>query len=143
MISDIIVEAIASVLASIIGVNESVFKQIFIKAKLLRQNEKSSKNLSIKIEELSESLKNSSELMAEIENEFMRQKDLAEKWEAEAKTSQLIASMSQEDVDAVSKIFGRQLEQESKKNNRSSILWSTFFCIVGIVAGFLLSKFCL
>ena len=79
--------------------------------------------------------------MSEIEAEFERQKQLAEKWQEEAATSQIIASMNQEEVDAVTKLFGNQLAKESKKSGRQSWWWSLFFCLLGIVGGYIAGRF--
>ena len=60
--------------------------------------------------------------MSEIEIGFAKQKDLADKWKEEATTSQIIASLNENEVAAVSKIFGGKLEKENKKSGR----WSLF-----------------
>ena len=137
MLTDVLI----SILASLVGVSTSVLKPLFEKSKLLKQDQEHAKNLSDKITELTESLSKSAQLMAEIETEFAKQKDLAEKWKSEAETSQIIASLNQQEVEAVTKIFGKKLEKENKKSGRASILWSAFFCVIGLVGGFLLSKF--
>ena len=137
MLTDVLI----SILASLVGVSTSVLKPLFEKFKLLKQDQEHAKNLSDKITELTESLSKSAQLMAEIETEFAKQKDLAEKWKSEAETSQIIASLNQQEVEAVTKIFGKKLEKENKKSGRASILWSAFFCVSGLVGGFLLSKF--
>ncbi|MCL2592304.1 MAG: hypothetical protein FWD82_02945 [Defluviitaleaceae bacterium] len=87
------------------------------------------------------SLKKSSELMYEIEIEFSKQKELAEKWKEEASTSQIIAQLNQEEVEAVTKIFGGQVEKVHKKSGRMSLLWNIIFCLIGLVGGYLISRF--
>lgn len=78
--------------------------------------------------------------MAEIEEEFERQKKLAEEWKEQEATSKIIASMNQDEIDAVAKIFGGQLEKEAKKSGRSAIIQNIIFCILGIIGGYLISK---
>ena len=78
--------------------------------------------------------------MAEIEEEFERQKKLAEEWKEQETTSKIIASMNQDEIDAVAKIFGGQLEKEAKKSGRSAIIQNIIFCILGIIGGYLISK---
>ena len=89
---------------------------------------------------LTNSLQETSMLMADIEMEFQQKKELAEKWSEQAETSQIIASMSKKEVEAVSKIFGGILEDEEKKSNKISWWWNLFFCVLGIVGGYLVSK---
>ena len=52
--------------------------------------------------------------MAEIEEEFKKQK-IVEEWKEQEATSKIIASMNQEEINAIAKIFGGQLEKEIKK----------------------------
>ena len=129
------------ILASLIGVSSSVLASLFVKAKILKQDQVHSKKLTDKINELTVSLRKSAQLMEEVEAEFARQKDLAEKWKSEAETSKIIASLNQQEVDAITKVFGNKLEIENKKSGKASIFWGAFFCLVGLVGGFLLSKF--
>ena len=70
-------------------------------------------------------------------------KELAEKWHKEAETSQIIASMSEKEVEAITKLFGGVLKEDGKKSNRRSGWWNLFFCLLGIVGGYLVSKFLL
>lgn len=137
----VLVDILISMLSSATGISATILDELFTKANLLKKDEESSKKLTFKINELTESLGKSAQLMSEVEAEFAKQKELAEKWKSEAETSKIIASMSQKEVDAVTKIFGKKIEYESKKSGRTSIAWSAFFCIVGLVGGFLLSKF--
>ena len=81
--------------------------------------------------------------MAEIEVEFEQQKVLAEKWKQEAETSQLIAAMSEKEIEAVTKVFGGVLENGEKKSSKKSWWWNLFFCLLGILGGYLVSKFLL
>ena len=81
--------------------------------------------------------------MQEIELEFEKQKELATKWKEQADTSKVIASMNQQEIEAVSKLFGGQLEKENKKSNRQSLIQNALFCIIGLVGGYLISRFLL
>lgn len=81
-------------------------------------------------------------LMAEIESEFQQQKELAEKWSKEAETSQIIASLSEKEVEAVTKLFGGVLKEDEKKSSKKS-WWNLFFCLLGILGGYLVSKYLL
>ena len=110
------------------------------KSKLVASEKKQQEILSAKIEKLTQSLHESSQLMIEIEAEFDRQKKLAEKWKEEAATSQVIATMNQDELDAVAKLLGSQLEKENKKSGRQSWWWSLFFCILGIVGGYIIAR---
>ena len=116
-------------------------RELFRKHQLLKDDEKRRELLANQIDELSSSLKKSAVLMGEIEIEFERQKQQAEKWSEEAKTSKLIASMNQDEVDAVTKIFGKQIVRSSKGTNRMSIIWGIVFCIIGLAGGYLISKY--
>jgi len=138
-----LIEILISLLSSIIGVSTSVLKPLFLKSKLLKEEKKTTQILSDKVDRLTTSLKESSELMIEIETEFANQKALAEKWAEEANTSQIIASMNQKEIDAVTKIFGGQLEKENKKSSRQSLIWNIVFGVIGLLGGYLISKFLL
>lgn len=122
-------------------VQYKTLRELFKKHQLLKDDAKRQELLADKIEELSLSLNKSSKLMSEIELEFERQKQQAEKWSEEAKISKLIANMSQKEVAAVSKIFGKQIEKSTKSSNRSVLIWNIVFCIIGLVGGYLISKY--
>jgi|GEM_PF-2499309 len=121
--------------------NTQNLKALFRKAKLLKRNKKNTQLLSQKIEVLSTSLQQSSLLMTEIEAELAKQKLRAEKWTEEAETSKIIAEMNEKELEAARKILGGEVKAESKRSGRSAWLWSAFFCIIGIIGGFLLSHF--
>lgn len=140
-LSEAVVMFLSALLSSFTGISESVIETFFRKKNLLENEKKQQEILSGKIEELTKSLHESSRLMYEIEIEFERQKQLAEKWLEEAATSQIIASMNQEEVDAVTKLFGNQLTKESKKSGRQSWWWSLFFCLLGIAGGYIAGRF--
>lgn len=140
-VSEIFVEVLSAQLSLFTGIHESVIKDFFRKKKILESEKKQKEILSEKIDKLTHSLHESSRLMSEIEAEFDRQKQLAEKWKEEAATSQIIASMNQEEVESVSKIFGSLLERESKKTGKQSWWWSLFFCILGIIGGYIAGRF--
>ena len=143
LISSILVELLAATLSSIIGVNRKSLRALFKKYGLLKEEEKTSRELSQKIERLTTSLQKSSELMAEIETGLEQQKLRAERWAEEEETSKLVASLNEKEVEAVRRVFGGQLEKENRKGARSALLWNIFFCIVGLVGGYLISKFLL
>ena len=109
------------------------------KNKLLNMDIENQKNIADKIQQLSDSLEKSSELMKEIESDFEQQRILAEKWKDEAETYQSIAQLNQDEVNAVRKIFGQQINLENRRNIRFSIFLGALFCIIGIVGGLLLS----
>ncbi len=138
---ELLISITLAFLSSLLGVNYPALKDIYKKINLLSHDKKHQEILSMKIEKLTENLHNSSELMMEIEKEFAKQKELAQKWEEEAKTSQIVASMKQEEIEAISKLFGGQLEKENKKSSYKSFIWNVVFCIVGIIGGYITSKF--
>lgn len=109
----------------------------------MKDEKKTQETLSKKLEKLTNNLHETSTLMSEIEIEFQQQKELAEKWSKEAETSQIIASMSEKEVEAVSKLFGGVIKEDEKKSNRISWWWNLFFCILGIIGGYLVSKYLL
>ena len=136
-----LIDVLITLLSALIGVSTSALKPLFEKANLLKQDKRNAELLANKIEALTVSLHKSSELMSEIELEFAKQKELADKWKEEATTSQIIASLNQKEVAAISKIFGGQLEKENKKSGRWSLFWNILFCLVGLIGGYLISKF--
>ena len=140
MITDLVVEVLLSVAASMSGVSNVIVELFFKKKQLLKYEKKKQDSLAKKIEMLTNNLQETSILMADIEMEFQQKKELAEKWSEQAETSQIIASMSKKEVEAVSKIFGGILEDEEKKSNKISWWWNLFFCVLGIVGGYLVSK---
>ncbi len=140
-----LLEAVASIMiniaSSILGVSEDFFKILFEKKKILKSEKKQQEILSEKINKLTVSLHESSQLMNEIEEEFEKQKELAKIWEEKANTSKVIAEMHQEEIDAVSKILSKQLKTESKKSDKKAFIWNVVFCVIGILGGYLISKF--
>lgn len=140
-LSEIVIAFLSTLLSSFTGISDSVIEAFFRKKNILENEKKQQEILSCKIEELTRLLHDSSRLMSEIEAEFERQKQLAAKWQEEATTSQIIASMNQEEVDAVTKLFGNQLVKESKITGRQSWWWSLFFCLLGIAGGYIVGRF--
>ncbi len=137
-------EILASVMinaaSNILGISSDIFKVLFEKRKIVDSEKKQQEILSEKINKLTVSLHESSQLMNEIEEEFEKQKELAKEWEEKADTSKVIAEMHQEEIDAVSKILGKQLKNESKKSDKKAFFWNAVFCIIGILGGYFASK---
>lgn len=138
---ELIISLLTGILSAILPVPYKTLRELFKKHQLLKDDAKRHELLANQIEELSASLRKSAELMGEIEIEFQRQKQQAEKWNEEAKTSKLIAAMSQEEVEAVSKLFGKQIDKSTKSSNRSALIWNIVFCIVGLIGGYLISRY--
>ena len=143
MITELIIEVLSSLMSGLTGVSDTFIELFFRKKQILKEDKKTQETLSKKLEKLTDNLHETSVLMAEIETEFQQQKELAEKWSKEAETSQIIASMSEKEVEAVTKIFGGVLKEDEKKSSRKSWWWNLFFCILGIIGGYLVSKFLL
>lgn len=139
-LSETVIAVLSVILSGLIGVNVNII-EIFLKKRKIHEHEKKYQEiLSKKIEKLTQSLHESSQLMTEIEAEFDRQKQLAEKWKNEAEISQVVAAMNQEEIDAVTKLFGSQIAKENKKSGRQSWWWSLFFCLLGIVGGYIIAR---
>jgi len=141
VLSETIIEILSTLLSEFTGVSSSFIEVFYKKRKLLTNEKKQQEILSAKIEKLTQSLHESSQLMVEIEAEFDRQKKLAEKWKEDAATSQVIAAMNQDEIDAFSKLLENQLAKESKKSGRQSWWWSLIFCLLGIAGGYLMAYF--
>ena len=133
--SDVLANALYSAL---LGPDYDILRLFLIDIKKQREFQRNPEALSIKIDELTNSLRKSSELMSDIEAEFIKQKDFAMKLKEEAETSQLIASMKREEVDAVNRIFSSTVKNEGRKSSRISVVWSAVFCIIGLFGGILL-----
>lgn len=143
MITEFIIEVLSSLMSGVTGISDTFIELFFRKKQILKEDKKTQETLSKKLEKLTDNLHETSVLMAEIETEFQQQKELAEKWNKEAETSQIIASMSEKEVEAVTKIFGGVLKEDEKKSSRKSWWWNLFFCILGIIGGYLVSKYLL
>lgn len=143
MITEFMIEVLSSLMSGLTGISDTFIELFFRKKRILKEDKKAQETLSKKLEKLTNNLHETSVLMAEIETEFQQQKELAEKWNKEAETSQIIASMSEKEVEAVTKIFGGVLKEDEKKSSRKSWWWNLFFCILGIIGGYLVSKFLL
>lgn len=143
MIIEALIELLSGIMSTLTGVSDSFIELFYRKKQILKDERKTQETLSKKLEKLTNNLHETSVLMAEIEVEFQQQKELAEKWGKEAETSQIIASMSEKEVEAVTKLFGGVLKEDEKKSSRKSWWWNLFFCILGIIGGYLVSKFLL
>lgn len=143
MITEILISIIAGVASSLLGVSDTFIELFFKKKRILENDKKAQETLSIKLERLTKNLHETSTLMEEIETEFQQQKELAEKWNKEAETSQIIASMNEKEIEAVTKLFGGVIKEDEKRTSRKSWWWNLFFCIIGIIGGFLVSKYLL
>lgn len=141
MITEILINAFSMVLSALTGVSDTFIELFFRKEKILKDEKKSQETLSNKLEKLTNNLHETSVLMEEIEKEFQQQKELAEKWNKEAETSKIIASMNEKEVEAVTKIFGGVLKEDEKKSSKKNWWWNLFFCILGIIGGYIVSKY--
>lgn len=141
MITEILINAFSMVLSALIGVSDTFIELFFRKEKILKDEKKSQETLSNKLEKLTNNLHETAVLMEEIEKEFQQQKELAEKWNKEAETSKIIASMNEKEVEAVTKIFGGVLKEDEKKSSKKNWWWNLFFCILGIIGGYIVSKY--
>ena len=137
------IEVLASLMSVLTGISDTFIELFFRKKRILAEDKKTQETLSKKLEKLTEHLHQTSVLMAEIETEFQQQKKLAERWSKEAETSQIIASLSEKEVEAVSKLFGGVLKEDEKKNSKKTWCWNLFFCLLGILGGYLVSKYLL
>lgn len=133
-------ETLYDLLNSLYGNNGNFIASIIKKQLLLKSSRLRQRVLSKKIKKLSDNLSRSSILMEEIEAEFQKQREIAEEWKKEADTAKAIASMHQEEIDAVSKVLGVQMEIENRKSSRRALIWNIIFCIVGIIGGYFISK---
>lgn len=133
-------ETLYDLLNSLYGNNGNFIASIIKKQILIKNSRLRQRVLSEKIKKLSDNLSRSSILMEEIETEFQKQKEIAEEWKKEADTAKAIASMHQEEIDAVSKVLGVQMEKENKKSSRHALIWNIVFCVAGIIGGYLISK---
>ena len=138
--SDFIVNVIYPLL---LGSDYELFRSTMIKIKKQKEYQKNPEALSLKISELSDSLKKSSELMSDIEVEFIKQKEFTKRLKEEAETSQLIASLNREEVDAVNRIFSSTVKKEGRKSSNISVAWNAFFCLIGLVGGYFITKYLL
>lgn len=143
MITELLIDIFSNILSGLTGVSDVIIELFFTKKKILKEEKKKQEALSQKLEKLTRNLHETAELMAEIEIEFEQQKELAEKWKKEAETSQLIAAMSEKEIEAVTRVFGGVLENGEKKSSKKSWWWNLFFCLLGILGGYLVSKFLL
>ena len=135
MLVDALIEVFSGMLSALTGVSQNIIEIFYHKKQILKDDKKKQEELSQKLDRLTASLHESSVLMSEIEIEFQQQKELAEKWHKEAETSQIIASMSEKEIEAVTKLFGGVIKEDEKKSNRRSWWWNLFFCVLGIVGG--------
>lgn len=141
--NNMITTLLIDILSSLTGVSFTIIELFFKKERILKKEKKTQEALSNKLEKLTINLHETAELMAEIEVEFLQQKELAEKWKKEAETSQLIAAMSEKEIEAVTKLFGGVLESGERKSSKKSWWWNLFFCLLGIIGGYIVSKFLL
>lgn len=143
MIIEVLIELLSTLMSALTGISVNFVELFYRKKQILKDEKKTQETLSKKLEKLTDNLHETSALMAEIEAEFQQQKELAEKWSKEAETSQIIASMSEKEVEAVTKLFGGVLKEGEKKSNKRSWWWNFFFCVLGIIGGYLVSKYLL
>lgn len=115
MITEFMIEVLSSLMSGLTGISDTFIELFFRKKQILKEDKKTQETLSKKLEKLTENLHETSVLMAEIETEFQQQKELAQKWSREAEISQIIASMSEKEVEAVTKIFGGVLKEDESK----------------------------
>ena len=114
MLVDALIEVFSGILSALTGISRGIIETFFHKKQILKDEQKQQEELSKKLEKLTASLHESSVLMSEIELEFQQQKELAEKWHKEAETSQIIASLNEKEVEAVTKLFGGVLKATIK-----------------------------
>ena len=135
MITELIIEVLSSLMSGLTGVSDTFIELFFRKKQILKEDKKTQETLSKKLEKLTDNLHETSVLMAEIETEFQQQKELAEKWSKEAETSQIIASMSEKEVEAVTKILAACLKKMKRNQveNRGGGIFSFAFLALLVV----------
>lgn len=106
-------------------------------------SKKPKERLNDKIEKATNSLHQTSILIAEMEEYLEKQKLNAEKLRQEVNISEGIVSMNQKEVEAVKSVFSGELQKENKKSGKWSFFWNIVFWILGLVGGYLISKFLL
>lgn len=133
-----ILEVIISVISSFLGVN---LKDI--KNSLNKENLKDSGNVKISesIDSVSKNLEDSKEIIEDALIEIEKQKKLFEQMKQDAEISQQIATMNQEQVNALNKLLESTLNKQEKKSFPKTFLWNLFFCIFSAILGFILGKF--
>lgn len=133
-----ILEVIISVISSFLGVS---LKDI--KNSLNKESLKNSGNIKISesIDSVSKNLEDSKEIIENALLEMERQKKLFEHMKQEAEISQQIATMNQEQVDALNKLLENTLNKQEKKAFPKTFLWNLFFCLLSAILGFALGKF--
>lgn len=132
--------ALLNMASGMLGVSVDFLDILFKKRQIVYSEKKQHEVLSEKIKKLTTSLEESTQLMAEIETEFQKQQALAKEWEEKADTSKVIAEMHQGEIDAVAKVLASQLQSEGKKSDRKSFVLNALFCVLGILGGYLASK---
>lgn len=133
-----ILEILASVISSFLGVNLKDIKRI-----LDKEISKNTEGLEIgeSIDIVSKKLEDSKEIIENALFEMEKQKKLFEQLKQEAVISQQITSMNQEQMDAMNKLLESTLNKQEKKSFPKNLLWNLFFCILSAVIGFILGKF--
>lgn len=143
MFSELIEALAITLLESVSGlttVTSEVVHTLFRKKRIVSSEKQQQEVLSEKITRLTTSLHESAQLMNEIEIEFAKQKRLADEWEEKADMSKVVAELHQNEINAVARILGTQLEEEGKKSDRKALRSNIIFCILGIIGGYVISK---
>lgn len=119
-----ILEIIVSIISSFLGVSLKDIKRI-----LNKENLKSSESTKIgeSIDTVSRNLTNSKEIIESALLEIEEQKKLFEQMKTEAEISQQIATMNQEQVDALNRLLENTLDQQEKRTFPKTFLSNLFF----------------
>ena len=136
-------EWFVSVFASLVSMLFSGSAIISSITKILKaKNTKEAENAKISksIDYVSKSLEESKVIIEKTILAMNKQKELFEQAKKDAEISQQIASMNQQEINALREVLERALDDKEKKSFPKNFLLNLFFCLLSAVLGFIFGK---
>ena len=134
-------DIIISILAGLTGLSASLIAAIFQRALKKEVHKDKNKDIAIKIQAISKSLSNSSNELIDIENQLKERISFVENLNTQAQKAEHIASLNQEQVNAINDLLGDNLKKESRKSFWQGVIVNFIFFVLGATVSFIISRY--
>ena len=131
--------AILSALLGLSGAFLSVVTQMFVSMATKKKETKADNDIAAKISSVSNTLSKSSTELSVLQQDLQKRIDFVKDLEVKAREAENIASLSQEQVDAVNSLLNSSIKKESRSTFWRGALINFIFFIAGAIISLLIT----
>ncbi|MDO9491257.1 hypothetical protein [Acetobacterium sp.] len=135
--SDAIIEINAYILTYFVGIDTKMLRNILKKEHF---NEVEN-NILQSFDIIQEKLTESQIIIENTLKEVSEQKRVFEKMSSDAEICKNVLELNEKQFESIRVLIERPIKNEGKKATINTIIFGAFFCIVGVVLGYLLAQF--